>query len=113
VTRRALGWVPRALGHPLNVALGLVLLVVLVVLPLAGVNLSTGAQLVGGNFMNAISYLGASIAAGASVTHLVEGRKHRADERKHREQQTRHLTAIRAHLTAGRPAQPPRGDLPE
>lgn len=114
--RRALGWVPRALGHPLNTVVGLALLVYLVVFPLAGIAVSSNSELIGGNFTNAVSYLGASIAAGASVVGLHESRKHRAEDREHRKTEAehreaeraasarreRHLAQIRAHLAAAR-----------
>lgn len=75
--RNLFAWVPRVLGHPLNTLLGLGLFVFLVVLPICGVTIGTGAMLVGGNLTNTLGYLGASIAAGASVVNLAEHREHR------------------------------------
>lgn len=98
---RWLGWVPRALGHPLNTLAGFALLAYLVVLPLAGVAVSTDSELIFGNLTNVVSYVGASIAAGASVVNLHEHRAHRAHL-------ADRLAAIHAHLTDA-----PRGDEPE
>ena len=61
---RALGLIPRALASHLHIV-GLILLgVVLVVLPLLGVHVSTQVELIGGNYTNTTSDIGACIAAG-------------------------------------------------
>ncbi len=52
--------------------------VYLVLLPLFGVNVSAKAELIGGNYTNVTSDLGACIAAGLTV-HLVK-RAHRRNE---------------------------------
>ncbi len=51
----------------------------LVVLPLIGVNVSARAELIGGNYTNVTSDLGACIAAGLTV-HLVKRDRRRARE---------------------------------
>jgi hypothetical protein len=93
---RLLARVPGWLGSKPNIVLGIALIVVLVALPLLGVPVSDHIALVGGNWMNGIGYLGASIAAGASVVNLHEGRSHR---RKAAER----LDAIHEHLTKPTP----------
>lgn len=108
--------IERLLASRTNRLLALGLFAYLVVLPLAGVHVSTGAELVGGNFVGVVGYLAASIAAGASVVDLHEGRRHRRAEAEHRRLEVehreaerlasarheRHLAQIRAHLAAAR-----------
>ena len=78
VLARALNAVPRLLASKLHVLFLFGLGVFLVLLPLVGVNVSSKAELIGGNYTNVTSDLGACIAAGGTV-HLV--RRHRAHQR--------------------------------
>ena len=75
---RALNSVPRLLASKIHVLFLFGLGVFLVVLPLVGVTVSAKAELIGGNYTNVTSDLGACIAAGGTV-HLV--RRHRAHQR--------------------------------
>jgi hypothetical protein len=75
---RALNAVPRLLASKTHVVLLFGLGIFLVVLPLVGVTVSAKAELIGGNYTNVTSDIGACIAAGGTV-HLV--RRHRAHQR--------------------------------
>jgi predicted phage tail protein len=75
---RVLNAVPRLLASKVHVVFLFGLGVFLVVLPLVGVAVSAKAELIGGNYTNVTSDLGACIAAGGTV-HLV--RRHRAHQR--------------------------------
>ena len=76
---RILGVVPRALSSHAHILFLIALGVFLVVLPLVGVNVSARAELIGGNYTNVTSDLGACIAAGLTV-HLVKRDRRRARE---------------------------------
>jgi hypothetical protein len=84
---RALSLVPRVLSSHAHIIFLAGLGVFLVVLPLIGVNVSARAELIGGNYTNVTSDLGACIAAGLTV-HLVKRDRRR----------TRELEAAFAHL---------------
>lgn len=73
---RALAVIPRLLASHLHVLWLLGLGVYLIVLPLCGVDVSAKAELVGGNYTNVTSGIGACIAAGGTV-HLVRQQKKR------------------------------------
>jgi predicted phage tail protein len=75
---RALNAVPRLLASKAHVIFLFVLGVYLVLLPLFGVSVSAKAELIGGNYTNVTSDIGACIAAGGTV-HLVK--RHRAHQR--------------------------------
>jgi hypothetical protein len=76
---KALALVPRALSsHAHIIFLGLLGLY-LVILPLLGVDVSAKSELIGGNYTNVTSDLGACIAAGLTV-HLVKRERHRSRE---------------------------------
>lgn len=77
---QALGYVPRALASHLHVIWLLGLGVYLIVLPLLGVNVSSKAELIGGNYTNVTSDIGACIAAGGTLTALHHLRKRRKVE---------------------------------
>ncbi|HLI31719.1 MAG TPA: hypothetical protein VKU89_03110 [Solirubrobacteraceae bacterium] len=79
---RILALVPRALSSHLHIIFLAGLGVFLVLLPLVGVGVSAKAELIGGNYTNVTSDLGACIAAGLTV-HLVR-REHRRSEELHR-----------------------------
>lgn len=76
---RILGWVPRALASKPHIVFLAGLGVYLVLLPLVHVHVSAFAELVGGNYTNVTSDLGACIAAGGTI-HLVRShRQHRKE----------------------------------
>ncbi|MHB1533679.1 MAG: hypothetical protein ACYC1D_03535 [Acidimicrobiales bacterium] len=76
-----LQYVPRALSSKVHVLLLLVLGIYLVVLPLVGVAVSSKAELIGGNYTNVTSDVGACIAAGGTL-HLIRqsGKRNRAEQ---------------------------------
>jgi hypothetical protein len=76
---KALAVVPRALSSHAHIIFLGVLGVYLVLLPLLGVNVSAKSELIGGNYTNVTSDLGACIAAGLTV-HLVKRDRRRATE---------------------------------
>jgi hypothetical protein len=76
---RILGLVPRALASKLHIVFLAALGVFLVVLPLAGVHVSSFAELVGGNYTNVTSDLGACIAAGGTL-HIIRSHRQHARE---------------------------------
>jgi hypothetical protein len=76
---KVLGLVPRALSSHAHIVLLTLLGIYLVVLPLCGVNVSARAELIGGNYTNVTSDLGACIAAGMTV-HLVKRDRSRSKE---------------------------------
>jgi len=76
---KILGLVPRALSSHAHILFLGALGVFLVLLPLLGVNVSARAELIGGNYTNVTSDLGACIAAGLTV-HLVKRDRARARE---------------------------------
>jgi predicted phage tail protein len=67
---KVLQWVPRLLSSKPHVIVLVVLGIYLIVLPLAGINVSAKAELIGGNYTNVTSDIGACIAAGGTL-HLV------------------------------------------
>lgn len=81
---KALGAIPRFLSSHLHVIWLLGLGVYLIVLPLCGVHVPQQAELIGGNYTNVTSDIGACIAAGGTV-HLVKQQRKRNDvtERTH------------------------------
>jgi hypothetical protein len=76
---RALALVPRALSSHAHIVFLGGLGVYLVLLPLFGVDVSARAELIGGNYTNVTSDLGACIAAGMTV-HLVKRDRRRGQE---------------------------------
>jgi hypothetical protein len=76
---KILAFVPRALSSHAHIIFLACLGVFLVLLPLFGVNVSARAELIGGNYTNVTSDLGACIAAGLTV-HLVRRDRRRAVE---------------------------------
>jgi len=75
---RILAYVPRVLSSHAHIIFLGGLGVYLVLLPLFGVSVSSKAELIGGNYTNVTSDLGACIAAGLTV-HLVK-RAHRRND---------------------------------
>ena len=76
---KILAVVPRALSSHAHVIFLGALGIYLVLLPLVGIDVSARAELIGGNYTNVTSDLGACIAAGLTV-HLVKRDRRRAHE---------------------------------
>lgn len=76
---KALAFVPRGLSSHVHIIFLACLGIYLVLLPLVGIDISAKAELIGGNYTNVTSDLGACIAAGMTV-HLVRRDKRRARE---------------------------------
>jgi len=72
---RALQCVPRLLSSKPHVVLLMALGIYLIVLPLLGVRVSANAELIGGNYTNVTSDIGACIAAGGTLHLISQGRK--------------------------------------
>ena len=70
-----LQWVPRLLASKPHVVWLIGLGVYLIIVPLAGVNVSAKAELIGGNYTNVTSDIGACIAAGGTLHLVSQGRK--------------------------------------
>jgi hypothetical protein len=77
---RSLQWVPRILSSKPHVILLMVLGIYLIVLPLVGVRVSASAELIGGNYTNVTSDIGACIAAGGTLHLINQMRKRRQVE---------------------------------
>ena len=90
---RILQWVPRLLSSKPHVILLIGLGVYLIVLPILGVKVSANAELVGGNYTNVTSDIGACIAAGGTLHLVRQGRQRRRmeEERLRLAQQTHRL----------------------
>ena len=85
-----LGYVPRVLSSKAHVIFLIGLGIYLVVLPLLGLAVSAKAELIGGNYTNVTSDVGACIAAGGTLHLIHQGRRrHRLEEE--RLQLTRHM----------------------
>jgi hypothetical protein len=74
---KILQWVPRLLSSKPHVLVLIALGVYLIILPLAGVNVSAKSELIGGNYTNVTSDIGACIAAGGTL-HLVNQSRKRS-----------------------------------
>jgi hypothetical protein len=72
---RILQWIPRVLSSKPHVVLLTLLGVYLVMLPLFGVRVSPNSELIGGNYTNVTSDIGACIAAGGTLHLISQGRK--------------------------------------
>jgi len=79
---KVLGVVPRALSSKPHIIFLALLGVYLVILPLLSVHVSAFAELVGGNYTNVTSDLGACIAAGGTIHILRSHREHRQEIRR-------------------------------
>jgi hypothetical protein len=77
---RILQWVPRVLSSKPHVLVLMGLGVYLVVLPILGVTVGSNAELIGGNYTNVTSDIGACIAAGGTLHLVAQGRKRRRVE---------------------------------
>ena len=96
---RLLQLIPRALSSKLHVILLMGLGLFLVVLPLLGVAVSAQAELIGGNYTNVTSDIGACIAAGGTL-HLVRQGRHRHRIEEERLRLTRQLHELMFHVHA-------------
>lgn len=72
---KILQWVPRVLSSKPHVLVLMALGVYLVVLPVVGVTVSANAELIGGNYTNVTSDIGACIAAGGTLHLISQSRK--------------------------------------
>ena len=72
---RALQWVPRILSSKPHIVWLIALGLYLIVLPLVGVAVSAKAELIGGNYTNVTSDIGACIAAGGTLHLVSQGRR--------------------------------------
>jgi hypothetical protein len=77
---RVLQWVPRLLSSKPHVVLLIGLGVYLIVLPILGVSVSADTELIGGNYTNVTSDIGACIAAGGTLHLVAQGRRRRQVE---------------------------------
>jgi hypothetical protein len=77
---RLLQWVPRVLSSKPHVIVLMLLGVYLIVLPLVGVKVSSQSELIGGNYTNVTSDIGACIAAGGTLHLVNQARKRRRIE---------------------------------
>ncbi len=96
---RALGYVPRVLASKPHIFFLLGLGIYLVVLPLLGVVVSAKAELIGGNYTNVTSDIGACIAAGGTLHLIHQNRRHRRLEEE-RLQLTRQMHRLLLHVHA-------------
>jgi hypothetical protein len=72
---RALQWIPRLLSSKPHVVMLILLGCYLVLLPLFGIMVSAKSELIGGNYTNVTSDIGACIAAGGTLHLVNQGRK--------------------------------------
>lgn len=88
---RLLQWVPRILSSKPHVVLLMCLGIYLIALPILGVTVSSNAELIGGNYTNVTSDIGACIAAGGTL-HLIKQnrRRRKVDEERLRLAQESH-----------------------
>jgi hypothetical protein len=90
---RILQWVPRVLSSKPHVLVLMALGIYLIVLPILGVTVGASAELIGGNYTNVTSDIGACIAAGGTL-HLVgqsRSRRRMDEERLRLAQETHRL----------------------
>ena len=100
---RILAWVPRILSSKPHVMFLLLLGVYLIVLPLCGVHVSAGSELVGGNYTNVTSDIGACIAAGGTLHLIAQGRRsQKIEEERLRLTQETHQLLHHVHGDAAR-----------
>jgi hypothetical protein len=77
---KILQWVPRILSSKPHVLILVALGVYLIVMPLFGFAVSSNAELIGGNYTNVTSDIGACIAAGGTLHLVSQSRKRRKME---------------------------------
>ena len=114
---RALQWVPRILSSKPHIIWLMLLGVYLIVLPLVGVAVSAKSELIGGNYTNVTSDIGACIAAGGTL-HLVNQNRKRQKVDAERLTMLKEVHALLHHLhpdvaaqlhQSGQPPEPPAG----
>ena len=93
-----LGYVPRVLSSKAHVIFLIGLGIYLVVLPLLGLAVSARAELIGGNYTNVTSDVGACIAAGGTLHLIHQGRRrHRLEEERLQLTRQMHRLLFRVH----------------
>ena len=93
-----LGYVPRVLSSKAHVIFLIGLGIYLVVLPLLGLAVSAKAELIGGNYTNVTSDVGACIAAGGTLHLIHQGRRrHRLEEERLQLTRQMHKLLFRVH----------------
>jgi hypothetical protein len=98
---RILQWIPRLLSSKPHVVMLVLLGLYLVILPLFGVAVSAKSELIGGNYTNVTSDIGACIAAGGTLHLISQGRKRqRLDEERLRLLREVHGLLHHVHATA-------------
>lgn len=98
---RILQWIPRLLSSKPHVVMLTLLGVYLVILPLFGVAVSAKSELIGGNYTNVTSDIGACIAAGGTLHLISQGRKRqRLDDERMRLLRELHSLLHHVHASA-------------
>ncbi len=92
-----LQYVPRALSSKTHVLFLMLLGTYLVILPLFGVVVSAKAELIGGNYTNVTSDVGACIAAGGTL-HLIRQGRRRSRLEQERLELTREVHRLLRHV---------------
>ena len=108
-------WVPRVLSSKPHVLVLTGLGIYLIVLPLAGVRVSSNAELIGGNYTNVTSDIGTCIAAGATLHLINQSRKRQRIEEERPRLARQTPAALRygdaalrlGHITVVEPEYPP------
>ena len=108
---RILQWVPRILSSKPHIVVLVLLGLYLIVLPLIGVAVSAKSELIGGNYTNVTSDIGACIAAGGTLHLVSQGRRRqKVDEERLRLLTEVHTLLHHVHATEaaelGQPARP-------
>ncbi|MCQ4081299.1 hypothetical protein NGB36_11975 [Streptomyces sp. RB6PN25] len=97
---RALAWVPRALSSKAHVIFLIALGIYLIILPLTRILApSANAELIGGNYTNVTSDVGACIAAGGTL-HLVRANRKRSRVEEERLRLARETHRLLHHVYA-------------
>jgi len=94
---RTLNWIPRILSSKPHVVLLVLLGVYLIILPLFGLVVSNKAELIGGNYTNVTSDIGACIAAGGTL-HLIRQNRKRAKRDQERDRVLQDIHALLRHV---------------
>ena len=94
---RILQWVPRILSSKPHIVWLVLLGLYLIVLPLLGIAVSAKAELIGGNYTNVTSDIGACIAAGGTL-HLVNQSRKRQKADAERATMLREVHTLLHHL---------------
>jgi hypothetical protein len=98
---RILQTIPRAQSSKAHILLLVCLGVYLIVLPLLGVTVSAQAELIGGNYTNVTSDVGACIAAGGTLHLVRQGRRrHRLEAERLRLARETHRLLMHVHAQA-------------